>query len=286
MSKTSLHLASPADSQKNGELPPKPSRVVICFHYLASSSAFVGLASLAIFAGLWQLAVDLLGIKEYVLPAPSAIGMVIVEMFPYLVPHTLVTLKEVLVGFFLAVAIGIPIAVAMTFVPLVERLFYPLLIATQAIPKIAIAPLLLVWFGFGEAPKIAMATLIAVFPVIIDTSVGLRGIDPDMVRLARSMRASRLKTFWKVRLPVALPSTFAGLKMAMTFSVIGAVVGEFVAGSNGLGYVVQAAIGTMQTVSAFAGVVILSLMGIVLFLIVEGIERIFVSWGHSSQIRY
>src|SRR3546814_732450 len=107
MSQTSLRVASLADLQKDGDPPAKSSRVVICFHYLASSSAFVGLASLGVFAGLWQLAVDLLGIKEYVLPAPSAIGMVIVEMFPYLVPHTLVTLKEVLVGFFLAVVLGI-----------------------------------------------------------------------------------------------------------------------------------------------------------------------------------
>lgn len=286
MSKTGLHVASSSDFRKQDTLPASASPAVTWFRNLGSSSAFVGLVSLVLFAGIWQLAVDAFDVKDYVLPSPAAIGVVIIEKFSYLLPHTLVTLREVLIGFFLAVAIGIPIAVTMTFIPLAERLFYPLLIATQAVPKIAIAPLLLIWFGFGEAPKIAMATLIAVFPIIIDTSVGLRSIDTDMVRLARSMRASWLKTFWKVRLPVALPSVFAGLKMAMTFAVIGAVVGEFVAGSEGLGYVVQAAIGSMQTVFAFAGVVLLSLMGIILFLVVEGVERIFVSWGSSGDGRH
>ena len=170
--------------------------------------------------------------------------------------------------------------------PVVEKLTYPLLVATQAVPKVAVAPLFLVWFGFGEAPKIATAALIAIFPVIVDTAVGLRAIDPDMVRLAKSMRAGPLKTFWKVRLPIALPNIFAGLKMAMTFSVIGAVVGEFVAGTTGLGYLIQAATGTMQTTVAFASIVLLSIIGIVLFVIVEVFERIFVSWHHSMNRLY
>lgn len=286
MSKADIHLASSSSLRNAGEHDAPPSPIAVWLHTLSSSTAFVGLLSLILFAGLWQFSVHLFDVKEYVLPSPYAIGLVIIEKFSYIAPHTMVTLKEVLLGFFIAVAIGIPVAVMMTFIPLAERLLYPLLIATQAVPKIAIAPLLLIWFGFGEAPKIAMATLIAVFPIIIDTSVGLRSIDPEMIRLTRSMRASWMKTFWKVRLPVALPNVFAGLKMAITFAVIGAVVGEFVAGSEGLGYLVQAAIGSMQTVFAFAGVVILSLMGIILFLIVEGLERVFVSWGGSADARH
>lgn len=286
MSKTGLQLTSQPALTNEGAASIAQSPVWNGIRSLGSSSAVVGLFSLVIFTVVWQLAVHLFDVKDYVLPSPAAIGSVIIDKFSYLLPHSLVTLREVLIGFAVAVLIGIPIAVIMTFIPLAERLFYPLLIATQAVPKIAIAPLLLIWFGFGEAPKIAMATLIAVFPIIIDTSVGLRSIDTDMIRLARSMRANWLKTFWKVRLPVALPSVFAGLKMAMTFAVIGAVVGEFVAGSEGLGYVVQAAIGSMQTVFAFAGVVILSLMGIILFLLVEGVERVFVSWGSSADGRH
>ena len=253
---------------------------------LASSSLFLGLVSLVGAALLWQLAVTIFPIKSYLLPSPVEIASTMFSQFPFQAEHAVVTLREVLVGFAIAALIGIPTAVAITFLPIVEKLFYPILVATQAVPKVAVAPLFLVWFGFGEAPKVAMAAVIAVFPVIIDTAVGLRAIDPDMVRLARSMRAGPLKTFWKVRLPVALPNIFAGLKMAMTFSVIGAVVGEFVAGTSGLGYLIQAATGTLQTTIAFASVVLLSLMGIVLFLIVEAFERIFVSWHPSMDRLY
>lgn len=253
---------------------------------LASSSVFLGIVSLVCVALLWQLAVTIFPIKSYLLPSPVEIGSTMISQFPFQAQHALVTLREVLVGFGIAVLIGIPTAVAITFLPVVEKLFYPILVATQAVPKVAVAPLFLVWFGFGEAPKVAMAAVIAVFPVIVDTAVGLRAIDPDMVRLARSMRAGPLKTFWKVRLPVALPNIFAGLKMAMTFAVIGAVVGEFVAGTSGLGYLIQAATGTLQTTVAFASVVLLSLMGIVLFLIVEALERIFVSWHPSMDRLY
>ena len=253
---------------------------------LANSSVFLGLVSIAGVALLWQLAVTIFPIPSYLLPSPLEIGSVMVTRFELQTTHALVTLREILLGFALAVLIGVPLAVAITFVPVFEKLFYPILVATQAIPKVAVAPLFLVWFGFGEAPKVAMATVIAVFPIIIDTAVGLRAIDPDMVRLAKSMRAGSLKTFWKVRLPIALPSIFAGLKMAMTFAVIGAVVGEFVAGQSGLGYLIQAATGSLQTEVAFASIVFLSFIGIVLFFIVEALERFFVPWHRSADRLY
>ena len=252
------------------------------FRRLSTSSLFLGLVSIVLIGLLWELAVLVLPIKSYILPPPADVVRTLIEQRDFQFIHAMATLREVLVGFALAVTIGVPIAIAITFVPIVEKLAYPLLVATQAVPKVAVAPLFLVWFGIGEAPKVAMATLIAIFPIIIDTAVGLRSIDPDMVRMARSMKADSLKTFWKVRLPIALPNIFAGLKMAMTFAVIGAVVGEFVAGTSGLGYLIQAATGSLQTTTAFASIVILSLMGIVLFVIVEAFERIFVSW-HTSM---
>jgi NitT/TauT family transport system permease protein len=252
----------------------------------ANSSVFLGCVSIAGVALLWQLAVTIFPIPSYLLPSPLEIGSVMVSRFELQTTHALVTLREILLGFALAVLIGVPLAVGITFVPVFEKLFYPILVATQAIPKVAVAPLFLVWFGFGEAPKVAMATVIAVFPIIIDTAVGLRAIDPDMVRLAKSMRAGSLKTFWKVRLPIALPSIFAGLKMAMTFAVIGAVVGEFVAGQSGLGYLIQAATGSLQTEVAFASIVYLSFIGIVLFFIVEAFERFFVPWHRSTDRLY
>jgi len=252
----------------------------------ANSAVFLGCVSIAGVALLWQLAVTIFPIPSYLLPSPLEIGSVMVSRFELQTTHALVTVREILLGFALAVLIGVPLAVAITFLPLFEKLFYPILVATQAIPKVAVAPLFLVWFGFGEAPKVAMASVIAVFPIIIDTAVGLRAIDPDMVRLAKSMRAGSLKTFWKVRLPIALPSIFAGLKMAMTFAVIGAVVGEFVAGQSGLGYLIQAATGSLQTEVAFASIVYLSFIGIVLFFIVEAFERFFVPWHRSTDRLY
>ena len=266
---------------------PAPAKLRIPLaRRLASSSLFLGLLSIISVALLWEFALKIFPIQSYLLPPPSEIATAMVSQFGLQMQHAFVTLREILIGFALAVLIGVPLAVAITFLPVFEKLFYPILVATQAIPKVAVAPLFLVWFGFGEAPKYAMATVIAVFPVIIDTAVGLRAIDPDMVRLAKSMRASPLKTFWKVRLPIALPSIFAGLKMAMTFSVIGAVVGEFVAGQSGLGYLIQAATGSLQTTVAFASIVLLSFIGIVLFFIVEALERLFVPWHHSTDRLY
>ena len=266
---------------------PAPAKLRIPLaRRLASSSLFLGCLSVVSVALLWEFALKIFPIQSYLLPPPTEIAAAMAGQFGLQMQHALVTLREILVGFALAVLIGVPIAIAMTFVPVFEKLFYPILVATQAIPKVAVAPLFLVWFGFGEAPKYAMATVIAVFPVIIDTAVGLRAIDPDMVRLAKSMRAGSVRTFWKVRLPIALPSIFAGLKMAMTFSVIGAVVGEFVAGQSGLGYLIQAATGSLQTNVAFASIVLLSLIGIVLFFLVEGCERLFVPWHHSTERLY
>jgi NitT/TauT family transport system permease protein len=263
---------------------PAPAKIRVPFlRRLANSSLFLGCVSIVSVALLWQLAVTIFPIPSYLLPSPTEIGSVMVSHFGLQMTHALVTVREILLGFALAVLIGVPIAVAITFLPVFEKLFYPILVATQAIPKVAVAPLFLVWFGFGESPKVAMATVIAVFPIIIDTAVGLRAIDPDMVRLAKSMRAGSLRTFWKVRLPIALPNIFAGLKMAMTFAVIGAVVGEFVAGQSGLGYLIQAATGSLQTTVAFASIVLLSLIGIVLFFIVEALERVFVPWHRSTD---
>lgn len=290
MSRTEVvdrHDAVPASAAGQGAgVTAEGNRQVPLLRRLASSSLLLGLLSLVAVALLWQATVMIFPIKSYLLPSPVDIGATIIGQFGFQAKHALVTLREVLAGFGVAVLIGVPIAVAITFVPIVEKLFYPILVATQAVPKVAVAPLFLVWFGFGEAPKVAMATVIAVFPIIIDTAVGLRAIDPDMVRLAKSMRAGPLRTFWKVRLPIALPNIFAGLKMAMTFSVIGAVVGEFVAGTSGLGYLIQAATGSMQTTVAFASIVLLSLMGIVLFVIVEAFERVFVSWHQSMDRLY
>jgi NitT/TauT family transport system permease protein len=230
----------------------------------------------------WDLLVRILGIKPYLLPSPLAVWNSIVENWRTLGMHTLWTTGAILAGFILAGVVAIPLAMLIVVSPVLKRLLYPPMVATQAIPKIALAPLFIVWFGFGLMPKIAVAFLIAFFPVVIDTIVGLRSIDPAMVQLARSMGAPPHRIFLKLRLPNALPMIFGGLKVASALAVVGALTGEFVGSDKGLGYVLVQASGNLNTALLFATLVILSLVAMVFFYIVEVVERIFIPW-HVSQ---
>ena len=158
----------------------------------------------------------------------------------------------------------------------------PLIVISQAVPKIALAPLLLVWFGFGEMPKVIMAALIAFFPILISALTGFKLLEPEVMSLARSMGASQWKSFWKIRLPSALPNIFSGLKLAITFSVVGAVIGEFLAGDKGLAYLIQSASGAQRMDMLFADVIIISVLSLLLYYIVQATERRLTFW-HQSQ---
>jgi NitT/TauT family transport system permease protein len=185
-----------------------------------------------------------------------------------------VTTLEIVLGFALSIAVGIPLALMIFLWPPFARAVLPLLISSQAMPKVAVAPLLLVWFGFGLVPKVLIAFLIAFFPVVINTAVGLAAIEPEKIHLARSMGLGAWDTFFKIRLPDALPAIFAGLKISITLAVVGAVVGEFVGGDAGLGYLLMVANGSMDTQLLFAGIVCLTILGVALYLVVELIERL------------
>ena len=169
-----------------------------------------------------------------------------VKDYRLLADHTWVTLGEVLAGYLLAIAVGIPLAALLAQFRIIENALYPLLIASQTIPKIAIAPILVVWFGFGLVPKMLVAFLICFFPIVVDTLIGLRSVPKEVLWLARSMGASQWKTFSKIQFPAALPHIFAGLKVASTLAVVGAVVGEFVAADRGLGYQLIVANGVLD----------------------------------------
>jgi NitT/TauT family transport system permease protein len=240
------------------------------------------LAAVALAVLGWDLAVRLFAIRPFILPPPLAVAAVIVEEFPLLLRHGWVTLQEVLAGFALSVVVGVPLALGIVSSPLAERFVYPLLVGSQAVPKIAIAPLFIIWLGFGLAPKIIMAFLIAVFPVVVNTIVGLASTEIEKLYLARSMGATRWQTFFKIRLPNALPSIFAGLKLAIALAVTGAVVGEFIGADRGLGRLIILANGDLDTAELFAVVAILTAMAIVLFGVVQAIERFVVHW-HVSQ---
>ena len=223
----------------------------------------------------WQIVADVSSIPRYLLPSPLQIGEEIFDKASLLAGHSLVTLYEILLGFGLSVLVGVPLAVAMTYSRTFERALYPLLVGSQTIPKVALAPLFMVWLGFGLAPKILMTFMISFFPIVIGAAIGLATIEQELLYVARSMGASNWQIFWKVRLPNALPSLFGGLKVAITLAVVGAIVAEFVGADEGLGYLIQVANGHIDTPLLLAAVVIISIIGIALYMIVERFELLF-----------
>jgi len=234
---------------------------------------------------LWDLVVRVLGLKPFILPTPWMVGEALVRDFGALVHHGTTTMQEVLAGFALSVLVGVPLAFAIASSPLFERSAYPLLVGSQAVPKIAIAPLFVIWLGFGIAPKVLMAFLISFFPVVVAGVVGLRSVEAEKLHLARSMGATRWQTFAMFRLPSALPSLFGGLKLAITFAVTGAVVGEFIGADRGLGRVIMVANGNLDTPALFAAAVVLTVMAVALFYLVEALERVTVRWHVSQRLK-
>jgi len=223
---------------------------------------------------VWEAAARLFSIPAYLLPAPSAIVASMDSNSAVLIKESIGTTLEILLGFALSVVVGVPLALAIYLWRPFARAIYPLLVSSQAVPKVAVAPLFLVWFGFGLMPKVLIAFLIAFFPVVINTAMGLAALEREKIYLARSMGLGPFATFFKIQLPNALPSIFAGLKISITFAVVGAVVGEFVGGQGGLGYLLLIANGNMDTALLFAGIVALTILGVVLFLLIGLVERL------------
>jgi NitT/TauT family transport system permease protein len=224
----------------------------------------------------WEIIVPLTGLSELILPLPSAIGGAIVEYWQILLKHTQVTFLESVYGFALGIGIGVTLALGIFSWKAFERSVYPMLVVLNTVPKVALAPIFVLWFGFGWAPKVLIAFLIAFFPIVISTVVGLKGMDHDMVHLARSMGASQWQTFVKFRLPAAMPSIFGGLKVAITLAVIGAVIGEYVAAEEGLGYLQLLASSEFNSPLNFASLFFIALLGVLLFYVVEIVEKLLV----------
>ncbi|WP_116948391.1 ABC transporter permease [Jiangella endophytica] len=218
----------------------------------------------------------------YLVPAPGDVANELIEEREMLARHTWVTTYETVLGFLLAAAIGMLAAVLIVYSPTLEKALYPLILFAQVIPKIAIAPILVVWFGFGPMPKVILAVLIAFFPVVVSGVAGLRSTDPELLDLSATMGASRWKTFRKIRFPNALPHLLSGLKVAVTLAVVGAVVGEFVGADEGLGYVLLLASGNLNSSLLFADLILMSALGVVLFVMVEVAEKLLIPW-HASR---
>jgi NitT/TauT family transport system permease protein len=231
---------------------------------------------------LWEIGVWLVKPPPIILPAPSLVFREFLLAPAYFVKQASFTLYTTLAGFSLAVVLGLALAIGIVHSRFLEQTVYTLLVALNSVPKVALAPLFVIWMGTGIEPKIAIALMLALFSVVIDAVLGLRSVDPDMLSLARVSRASRFAILRKIRLPNALPSIFAGLKVAISFALVGAIVGEFVAGSEGLGFAIMTAQGQFDTPRVFVCLIILGLLGTVLFYIVEGAERLALPW-HVSQ---
>jgi len=220
---------------------------------------------------VWEAATRVFHVPRFVMPAPSAI---VVEGWDWryrFLGHAWVTLYETLGGFALSIAVGVPLAVLIVYSPVLRSALYPLIVLAQSVPKIAIAPVLLLVLGYGAIPKVVVAFLVAFFPVVVDTATGLAATPPELLDLSRSYRASAFKTFVKVRLPMAMPFMFAGAKVAITLAVIGAVVAEFVGSDKGLGYVILSATSYWKTELAFSSMILL-------FGAVSLVERLVCPW--------
>jgi NitT/TauT family transport system permease protein len=238
---------------------------------------------LALIVAVWWFVADRELVANYLVPRPAQVWEKFTTDFPYLIENSWVTLVETIVGFILASVLGIGTAILIVYSPTAEKTLYPIVLFAQVIPKVAIAPLLIAWFGAGaQSPKIILAVLIAFFPVVISGVAGLRSIDPELLDLSATMGASRWQTFRKIRFPNALPHLMAGEKVAVTLAVVGAVVGEFVGASEGLGYVLLVANGQLDSPMLFASLILMSLIGIVLFVLIEMAEALLVPW-HASR---
>jgi NitT/TauT family transport system permease protein len=241
------------------------------------------LVSFALIVVIWQFYVQFFEVSKIILPSPLEILQVSWTRYDLLLKESWPTFLESVYGFALALAIGIPMAVCVANSRVLNLSLYPILIATQSVPKVAIAPIVLVWFGIGMQSKLAIAFLVAFFPVVVDTATGLQATPPGLVELGRSLRASRWQMFWKVQFPAALPFVFSGAKVAVTLAVIGAVIGEFVGSVNGLGNLLLSANSQLDGPMAWAALIWLSVLGILLFVAVDVAQRFLMPWSTTPH---
>lgn len=236
------------------------------------------LSGVVILVALWWGYCVLFDVPVAVLPTPDQVAVSFFQRFDLLLSEGWVTLQETLLGFALALAIGLPLAVAISNSRRLNLMFYPLLVGLQSVPKVALAPIVLVWLGTGLESKLAIVWLVAFFPIIIDTAAGLRSTPRELVELAQSLKASPWQLFYKVQFPAALPFVLTGAKVAITLSVIGAVIGEFMGSSAGLGYLLLSATSQLNTPLAFAALFALSFLGMAVYALVELVEVLLAPW--------
>ena len=250
-----------------------------------SSAVLSGILTLVAVLVLWQVASVVFAIPDYVVPAPYAVLKEIARQPGFYLMQSAVTLRSTLIGFVAATVVGILVGTVTAYSRICRQTIYPLILLLQGVPKVALAPVLIVFFGFGLEFQVVVVASIAFFPVVINTVLGLTSVDRDLILLSRVLRTPRPKEFLMIGLPHAAPSIFSGMKVAMTLSVIGAVVSEFVSSEAGLGHTLIVANSEFNTAMSFAAILLLSLMTFVLFGVLRLLERLVVPWSEEAAIQ-
>lgn len=243
----------------------------------------ITIATVVTVALAWEVIVRLFNVPLFLVPPPSRIAEEMAQRPELYATHTWVTLVETVLGFLLATVFGIVVGILIVYSRWLQSVLYPVVVVLQIVPKIAVAPLLLIWLGYGLQSKLMVALLVAFFPIVVTTVTGLRAVEPDLLDLVRVLKGGRWQEFAKVRFPYALPFIFSGLKVAITLAVIGAIIGEFVGSNSGLGYLVIAANAELRTPMSFAALLLLSALGLGLFGLIVAIERLVIPWGVTEE---
>jgi NitT/TauT family transport system permease protein len=246
------------------------------------ASVILPVVTLSGFVIVWQVSAWILRFPTWILPSPLSIVEATAAWSHKLPLHVLVTLYETVAGFALAIVVGVPAAVLIAYSPILQNTIYPILLALQSVPKVAIAPLLLIWAGYGELPKIIVVFLVCFFPIVVSTATGLNAVPGELMDLIRSLSPSQSQIFIKIRFPTAMPYIFVGLKVAITLAVIGAVIGEFVSSERGLGYLILAATSQLNTPLAFGSLVLLTALSICLYYVLELLEGVLAPWSREG----
>ena len=231
----------------------------------------------------WEFAVRVTGIKEYLLPPPSKVWTEFLKRFDPVMASAWVTTREIIAGYLVAIVVSIPLALWIAYSRFMENTLYPVIVLLQIIPKIAVAPLFIIWFGFGFTPKLLVVFLLSFFPIVVSSIAGFKSVDADIMDFARTTGASQWKMFLRIRLPQALPQIFTGLKVGAALAATAAVVAEFVASDKGLGYLLLQYNGNLDTPMVFATIILLSLIGLAVYYVVELIERFTIPWHVSHR---
>lgn len=230
---------------------------------------------------IWQVVVTAGGIQKYIMPAPTDVIKVLVTEFKTMMPHILATLYEGMVGFLIAIVLSIILAIIMDRFSLVKKALYPVLVISQTIPTVALAPLFIIWFGFGALPKIIVVVIVCFFPIVISIVDGLEGVDKDLINHFKLMGASKLKVFLHLKLPYGMINFFSGMRIAATYSIMGAVIGEWLGGDKGLGVYMTRARSAYALDKMFAAIVIIVVISMAIFLLVSLMEKVFTPWNNE-----